>query len=96
MTIVEDNRKWLPCETHDQGGWHGMSEEMKGVLYSLWLVFLGIYFLQGAMTGSLQKGGRGGRSAVWRIPSWARLACLLVAGSFAAAAVFVFMRAFPK
>jgi len=73
-----------------------MSDEMKGVLYSVWLVFLGIYFLQGAITGSLRK--RRGRSAdaVWPIPNWARLACLLVAGSFAVAAVFVFMRTFPK
>jgi hypothetical protein len=65
-------------------------------MYSLWLVFLGIYFLQGAITGSLRK--RRGRSAeaVWPIPNWARFAGLLLAGSFAAAAMFVFMRAFPK
>jgi hypothetical protein len=73
-----------------------MGNEMKRVMYSIWLVFLGIYFLQGAITGSLRK--RRGRSldAVWPIPNWARLACLLVAGSFAAAAIFVFMHAFPK
>jgi hypothetical protein len=72
-----------------------MSDEMKAVMYSLWLVFLGIYFLQGAITGSLRKGGRG-RSSAWPIPGWARLACLLVAGSFGAAALLVFIRAFPK
>jgi hypothetical protein len=73
-----------------------MSDELRGAMYSLWLVFLGIYFLQGAVTGSLRR--RRGRSddAVWPIPNWARFACLIVAGSFAAAAVFVFLRAFPK
>ena len=72
-----------------------MSNEMKTVVYSLWLVFVGIYFLQGAITGSLRKGGRG-RTAARPIPGWARLACLLVAGSFGAAAVLVFVSAFPK
>jgi hypothetical protein len=73
-----------------------MSDHVKIVIYTLWLVFAGIYFLQGAVTGSLRK--RRGRSAdaVWPIPNWARLVCLFVAGSFAAAAVFVFVRAFPK
>jgi hypothetical protein len=73
-----------------------MSDQMKSVMYTLWLVFAGIYFLQGAVTGSLRH--RRGRSAdaVWRIPNWARLACLFVAGFFAAATVFVFVRAFPK
>jgi hypothetical protein len=73
-----------------------MTNEMKSVMYSLWLVFLGIYFLQAAITGSLRK--RRGRSAgaVWPIPNWARLACLLVAGSFAAAAIFIFVRTFSK
>jgi hypothetical protein len=73
-----------------------MSDEMKGLVYSLWLLFLGIYFLQGAITGSLRK--RRGRSAdaVWPIPNWAGLVCLLIAGSFAAAAIIVFRHAFPK
>ncbi len=73
-----------------------MTDQMKSVMYTLWLVFLGIYFLQGAVTGSLRK--RRGRSAdaVWPIPNWARLVCLFLAGSFATAAVFVFFRAFPK
>ena len=73
-----------------------MSDQMWGVMYTLWLVFIGIFFLQGAVTGSLRK--RRGRSAdaVWRIPNWARLVCLFVSGVFGAAAIFVFIRAFPK
>jgi hypothetical protein len=52
-----------------------MSDQMKSVMCTLWLVFSGIYFLQGAATGSLRK--RRGRSAdaVWPIPNWARLVC---------------------
>ena len=69
---------------------------MKSVMCTLGLVLPGIYFLQGAVTGSLRK--RRGRSAdaVWVIPNWARLACLFVAGSFATAAVFVFVHALPR
>jgi len=45
-----------------------MSDELQGAMYSLWLVFLGIYFLQDTVTGSLRR--RRGRSAdaVWPIP----------------------------
>jgi hypothetical protein len=73
-----------------------MSDQMKSVMYTLWLVFLGIYFLQGAVTGSLRKKRGRSADAVWPISNWARLVCLFVAGSFAAAAVFLFVRAFPK
>jgi hypothetical protein len=73
-----------------------MSDQMKSVMYTIWLVFAGIYFLQGAVTGSLRQ--RRGRSddAVWPIPNWARLVCLFVAGSFGAAGVFVLSVPFPS
>jgi hypothetical protein len=73
-----------------------MSDQMKSVMYALSLVFAGVYFLQGVVTGALRK--RRGRSAdaIWPIPNSARLVCLFAAGSFTAAAIFVFMRAFPN
>jgi hypothetical protein len=62
------------------------------IIYVIWLVFIALYFLQGAVTGALRK--RRGRSAnaVWLIPNWARLLCLFVSSGFAVAAVFVFIR----
>ena len=69
---------------------------MQSMLYTLWLVFIGIYFLRGAVTGSVRN--RRGRSpdAVWPIPNWARLVCLAASGLFGAAAIFVFIRAFLR
>jgi hypothetical protein len=69
---------------------------MQSVMYTIWLVFIGIYFLQGAVTGSLRKRRGMSADAVWPIPQWARLLCLFVSGLFGAAAIFVFIRAFPN
>jgi hypothetical protein len=77
---------------------------MKSVMYTLWLVFSGIYFLQGAVTGSLRKRRGLSADAVWPIQNWARLAhselgetrvpfrCWFLRGSRS----FCFVRAFPK
>lgn len=65
----------------------GKSGSVIPTIYVAWLVLLALYFLQGAVTGALRK--RRGRSAnaVWLIPSWARLLCLLISSGFAVAAV---------
>jgi len=73
-----------------------MASHTQSVLYTLWLVFIGIFFLQGAITGSLRKGRGRSPQAVWPIPNWARVVCLLVSGLFGVAAIIVFVRAFPK
>jgi hypothetical protein len=64
---------------------------VRSIIYVMWLAFLAIYFLQGAVTGALRK--RRGQSprAVWPVPIWGRLLCLLIGGGFAAA-VFVIIR----
>ena len=62
------------------------------IVYVIWLAFLALYFFQGAVKGALRK--RRGKSvdAVWLIPSWGRLLCLLISSGFAVAAVLVFIR----
>jgi hypothetical protein len=62
------------------------------IIYVIWLVFLALYFLQGAVTGTLRKRRGKSANAVWLIPGWARLLCLFISSGFALAAIFVFIR----
>jgi hypothetical protein len=66
------------------------------VLEFLFPVFIGIYFLQGALTGRLGGGGRGGRRPEdgLRLPGWARLVCLALAGGFGSLSLFLLLRHF--
>jgi protein-S-isoprenylcysteine O-methyltransferase Ste14 len=68
---------------------------MTRILYILWLSFAAIFFLQGAVTGSLRKRRGVSADAVWPIPQWARLLWLLAA-CFGLAALLVFLRSFGQ
>ena len=48
------------------------------LLYELWAIMIAIYFLQGAVTGRLSKGGRGSRE-YWLLSGKGRIICLTTA-----------------
>lgn len=66
------------------------------VLYPIWLVFLAIGMFQGAATGKIRYGGRGGHSywKCWTIPSWGRVVCLFLGVISSGAAIFITIRYF--
>ena len=66
---------------------------MKGVLYTLWLVFLAIAMFQGAATGRIHQ-ARSKR--YWTVPSWGRLVCLALGLASSGAAIFITVRYFSK
>lgn len=62
----------------------------------LFPVFIGLYFLIGAVSGRLGGGGRGGRGKEggFPIPNWARVLCLLPALCFGALPLYGLLRHF--
>jgi hypothetical protein len=71
-----------------------MNSGGESILYVIWLAFAAIYFCQGAATGALRRHRGRSAKAVWPIPNWGRLLCLLIGGGFAAATVVAFLRIF--
>jgi hypothetical protein len=66
------------------------------VLYPIWLVFLAIMMFQGAATGKIPYGGRGGHRnrKAWTLPSWVRFACLFLGIIASGTAIFLTVRYF--
>jgi hypothetical protein len=67
---------------------------MNGLIYTMWLVFIGIGSFQAAASGRLRSGR--GSKRYWTIPTWGRVLCLLVGSACTAAAIFVTARFFSK
>jgi hypothetical protein len=67
---------------------------MAYIFYVIWLVFLAMYFFQGAVTGALRKGRGRSPEAVWPIPTWSRMLCLILGVTFTTFAALVLLKNF--
>jgi hypothetical protein len=64
------------------------------VLWFIWPAFIGIGFLQAAITGRFRLRRGMSPDATTPIPNWARLVCLLLSGVFGALSLYIFLRHF--
>jgi hypothetical protein len=64
------------------------------LLFTFWLLFAAIYFLQGAATGKLYKAARSRQ--YWVLSSRGRFLCLLVGSISAVGTVITFLSIFPR
>jgi hypothetical protein len=63
------------------------------LIFTFWLLFAAIYFLQGAATGRLTKAARS--REYWSLSAGSRILCLLVGVACAVGMVIAFLSMFP-
>jgi len=64
------------------------------LIFTFWLLFSAIYFLQGAATGKLTKAPRSRK--YWALSARSRILCLLVGAARVVGTVVAFLSVFPR